>query len=84
VTQVASEWSSAGRQAVSKRGHQAVEVRDLVKVYAQPGGGTLRAVDAVSFAIPRGKFFGFLGPNGAGKTTTLEIIEGLSLRHDPS
>ena len=59
------------------RGHPAVEVRDLVKVYARPGGGTLRAVDGVSFAVARGELFGFLGPNGAGKTTTLEIIEGI-------
>ena len=55
----------------------AVEVRDLVKVYPRPGGGTLRAVDGISFDVRQGEFFGFLGPNGAGKTTTLEIIEGL-------
>ncbi len=55
----------------------AVEVRDLVKVYPRPGGGTLQAVDGISFAVRAGEFFGFLGPNGAGKTTTLEIIEGV-------
>jgi len=55
----------------------AVEVRDLVKVYPRPGGGTLRAADGISFDVRKGEFFGFLGPNGAGKTTTLEIIEGL-------
>jgi ABC-2 type transport system ATP-binding protein len=55
----------------------AVEVRDLVKTFPAPGGGTLRAVDGVSFTVNRGEVFGFLGPNGAGKTTTLEIIEGL-------
>jgi ABC-2 type transport system ATP-binding protein len=55
----------------------AVEVRDLVKVFPAPGGGTLTAVDHVSFEVRRGEVFGFLGPNGAGKTTTLEIIEGL-------
>jgi ABC-type multidrug transport system ATPase subunit len=57
---------------------RAVEVRDLVKVYPRPGGGTLRAVDGVSFfEVRAGEFFGFLGRNGAGKTTTLEIIEGI-------
>jgi ABC-2 type transport system ATP-binding protein len=55
----------------------AVEVQDLVKEFRAPGGGTLRAVDGVSFEVRRGEVFGFLGPNGAGKTTTLEIIEGL-------
>jgi ABC-2 type transport system ATP-binding protein len=55
----------------------AVTVEDLVKEFAAPGGGTLTAVDGVSFSVGRGEVFGFLGPNGAGKTTTLEIIEGL-------
>ncbi|MGH2657479.1 MAG: ABC transporter ATP-binding protein [Actinomycetota bacterium] len=55
----------------------AVEVRDLVKVYPRPGGGSLRALDGVTFEVRAGEFFGFLGPNGAGKTTALEIIEGI-------
>ncbi len=69
--------SSPGTRAEAKRGVPAVEVRDLGKVYPRPGGGTLRAVDGISFEVRQGEFFGFLGPNGAGKTTTLEIIEGL-------
>jgi ABC-2 type transport system ATP-binding protein len=55
----------------------AVEVRDLVKVYPRPGGGTMQALDGISFEVATGEFFGFLGPNGAGKTTALEIIEGI-------
>jgi ABC-2 type transport system ATP-binding protein len=55
----------------------AVEVEGLTKVFPAPGGGTLTAVEGVSFEVRRGEVFGFLGPNGAGKTTTLEIIEGL-------
>lgn len=55
----------------------AVEVTDLVKVYPSPDGGTLRALDGISFEVAGGEFFGFLGPNGAGKTTALEIIEGI-------
>jgi ABC-2 type transport system ATP-binding protein len=55
----------------------AVEVRDLVKVYPRPGGGSIRALDGVTFRVEAGEFFGFLGPNGAGKTTALEIIEGI-------
>ena len=55
----------------------AVEVRDLVKTYPSPAGGTLRALDGISFEVAPGEFFGFLGPNGAGKTTALEIIEGI-------
>ena len=38
---------------------------------------TVRAVEAVSFAIDPGEVVGFLGPNGAGKTTTLKMLSGL-------
>lgn len=62
---------------MTERTDLAVEVRDLVKVYSRPGGGTLRALDGISFEVAVGEFFGFLGPNGAGKTTALEIIEGI-------
>ena len=39
--------------------------------------GPSRAVDAVSFAIPKGGFFSLLGPSGCGKSTTLRMIAGL-------
>jgi ABC-2 type transport system ATP-binding protein len=68
---------SAGKDDAASTSDIAVEVRDLVKTFTDPGGGTLRAVDGVSFTVRQGEVFGFLGPNGAGKTTTLEIIEGL-------
>ncbi|HKB18695.1 MAG TPA: ABC transporter ATP-binding protein [Candidatus Dormibacteraeota bacterium] len=50
----------------------AVEARHLVKGY-----GIVRAVQDVSFQVPRGEIFGFLGANGAGKTTTLRMLCGL-------
>jgi ABC-2 type transport system ATP-binding protein len=70
---------AAPRRAPVRAGDEeaAVEVEDLVKTFPAPGGGTLTAVDHVSFTVRRGEVFGFLGPNGAGKTTTLEIVEGL-------
>ncbi|MBN1531506.1 MAG: ABC transporter ATP-binding protein [Spirochaetes bacterium] len=49
-----------------------LEVQGLVKHF--PG---VKAVDGISFAIPRGTCYGLLGPNGAGKTTTIEMIEGI-------
>ena len=63
----------AGSSATAPAGQPAIDVRDLVKVYA---GGT-RAIDGVTFAVPEGEFFGFLGPNGAGKTTTIRILSTL-------
>jgi ABC-2 type transport system ATP-binding protein len=36
--------------------------------------GELKAVDEVSFTVPRCCFFGFLGPNGAGKSTTVSVL----------
>ncbi len=51
-------------------GAEAIEVRDLVKVYR---GGT-RAVDGISLTVGPGEIFGFLGPNGSGKTTVTKIL----------
>ena len=42
--------------------------------------GAMKAVDDVSFAIPRGSFATLLGPSGCGKTTTLRMIAGF---YDP-
>ena len=52
----------------------AVEAIDLVKHFDET-----RAVDSVSFAVPRGSVLGLLGPNGAGKTTTVRMLTTLSI-----
>ncbi len=48
-----------------------IEVASLTKIY-----GTTRAIEDVTFTVPRGQVLGFLGPNGAGKTTTMRILTG--------
>jgi ABC-2 type transport system ATP-binding protein len=55
----------------------AMEVENLVKVYAPRGRAPVRAVDGLSFTVKRGSIFGLLGPNGAGKTTTLKVLNTL-------
>jgi len=52
-----------------------LEVRELHKSY-----GWVQALRGLSFAVPRGAFYGVFGRNGAGKTTTLDIVTGLLSR----
>lgn len=61
-------------QGESKARRAAIETRDLIKTY--PGG--VRALDGLTFAVPRGMIFGLLGPNGAGKSTAIKILTTLS------
>jgi ABC-2 type transport system ATP-binding protein len=41
------------------------------------GFGSLKALNDISFSIPKGSFFGLLGPNGAGKSTLIGALSGL-------
>lgn len=40
-------------------------------------GREVRAIDGISFAVPRGSFVAYVGPNGAGKSTTIKILSGI-------
>jgi len=50
-----------------------VEARHLSVSY-----GAKRAVDDISFTIPKGRVVGLLGHNGAGKTTLMKAMVGLT------
>ena len=55
----------------------AIRIECLSKTYASSGQPAKRALDEVSFDVPRGQIFGLLGPNGAGKSTLINILAGL-------
>ncbi|MHC1786177.1 MAG: ABC transporter ATP-binding protein [Christensenellales bacterium] len=48
-----------------------IQVRDLSKHY-----GPYRALDSLSFHVPKGQVVGLLGQNGAGKTTLMNLLAG--------
>jgi len=54
-------------------GQALVEARNVSVTY-----GAKRAVDDVSFTIPKGRVVGLLGHNGAGKTTLMKAMVGLA------
>ncbi|WP_203632617.1 ABC transporter ATP-binding protein [Streptomyces halstedii] len=56
----------------------AVQISNLEKRFTRRDSAEVsRAIDDVSFAVPRGSFFTLLGPSGCGKTTTLRCLAGL-------
>ena len=62
--------------AVMSQAEAAIRIQSLSKTYA----GGKRALDDVTFDVPRGQIFGLLGPNGAGKSTLINILAGLVVK----
>ena len=50
-----------------------LELKDVTKAY-----GSRRAIDGVSFQVPKGALTGFVGANGSGKTTTMRVVLGIA------
>jgi peptide/nickel transport system ATP-binding protein len=53
-----------------------LELKDFVKHFQTPGG-TVRAVDGISFSIKYGECFGVVGESGSGKSTTGYNVIGI-------
>ena len=48
-----------------------IEAEGLSKYY-----GSFKAVENITFSVPKGQVVAFLGPNGAGKSTTMKLLTG--------
>jgi len=55
----------------------ALELESVSRQFVTPDGGSYRALDSVSLAIPAGAFVAIVGPSGCGKSTLLNIAAGL-------
>ncbi len=75
----ALEQSTADDDAADSRNRPILVVENLVKEFRLRGqrGSILRAVDNVSFSIPRGTTTAIVGESGSGKTTVARIVLGL-------
>ncbi len=53
-----------------------LDLINLRKEFAAPGGGTVAAVNDISLNVGDGEFVCILGPSGCGKSTALRMIGG--------
>lgn len=53
-----------------------IKFQNVVKSY-EVGDVNFKALDGVSFSIPKGEFVVILGPSGAGKSTLLNLLGGM-------
>lgn len=47
------------------------------KALFKPDYEIVKAVDDISFDVPKGEILGFIGPNGAGKSTVIKMLTGI-------
>ncbi|MBP3243160.1 MAG: ABC transporter ATP-binding protein [Ruminococcus sp.] len=53
-----------------------LKIEDLCKTYGK-GENEVKALDKVSFTVPKGQMLAVIGPSGSGKSTLLHIIGGV-------
>jgi len=57
-----------------------LKIENLSKIYGE-GENQVKALDNVSFSVPKGQFVAIIGPSGSGKSTLLHILGGV---HKPT
>lgn len=60
---------ATGSATASPASDVAIDVQNVVHTFKDH-----RALNGITFQVPKGSLHGFVGPNGAGKTTSLKII----------
>ena len=53
-----------------------LRIENLSKIYGE-GENQVKALDNVSFTVPKGQFVAIIGPSGSGKSTLLHILGGV-------
>lgn len=53
-----------------------LKIENLSKIYGE-GENQVKALDDVSFSVPKGQFVAIIGPSGSGKSTLLHILGGV-------
>lgn len=57
------------------KNNELIKLNGVIKTF-----GDSKALDDVSFTIPKNSIFGLLGPNGSGKSTLMRILSGLVIK----
>lgn len=58
-----------------------LRIEHLSKIYGK-GDTEVRALDDMSFTVPKGQFVAIIGPSGSGKSTLLHILGGVDTPTD--